>query len=97
LGDPEACEHAAADCEHAAHRLYAPINRLLTLRGGAVNGWTGRAGDSLVCAVDTRRQSLVQAQSQLHDAASQLRSAATRLREAQRHVPVRPSVTAPRP
>ena len=97
MGDPEACEHAAAECDHAARQLDGPINRLLTLRGSAVNGWTGSAGDSLACAVDTRRQSLVQAQSQLHDAASQLRSAATKLREAQRHVRVRPTVTAPRP
>ena len=63
MGDPEACEHAAAECDLAARQLDAPINRLLTLRGNAVNGWTGCAGDSLVCAVDTRRQSLVQAQS----------------------------------
>jgi len=65
----------------------APINRLLTLKGSAVNGWTGFAGDTLVCAVDTRRQSLVQAQGQLHDAATRLRSAAARLREPRRPRP----------
>jgi len=96
MGDPEACDHAAAECDLAARSLDAPINRLLTLRGSAVNGWSGCAGDSIVCAVDTRRQSLVQAQSQLQDAAGRLRSAAARLREAQRHVLGHHAVTAPR-
>jgi len=95
VGDPEACEHAAAECEHAARQLDAPINRLLTLKGSAASNWTGSAGDSLVGAVDTRRQSLVQAQSQLHDAASRLRRAATKLREAQRHAPTRHATATP--
>jgi hypothetical protein len=93
MGDPEACERAATECDHAARQLDAPINRLLNLRGSAATGWVG---DSLVTAVDTRRQSLVQAQGQLHDAASQLRSAATRLREVQRHPPGQRAMTTPR-
>jgi uncharacterized protein YukE len=82
FGDPHACERAAAECERAARQLDGPISRLTSLRGTAVDAWRGSAGDSLVAAVDTRRQALVSAQGQLRAAASRLRTAAAQIRAA---------------
>jgi uncharacterized protein YukE len=82
FGNPEACERAASDCDRAASQLNEPIQRLTTLRSTASGAWRGTAGDSLVRSIDTRRQSLVQAQNDLRDAATRLRSAAAQIREA---------------
>jgi uncharacterized protein YukE len=82
LGDPNACERAAADCERAARQLDGSIQRLTTLRGTAADAWRGTAGTSLVGTVDTSRQGLVQAQTELHEAAARLRAAASEIREA---------------
>jgi uncharacterized protein YukE len=82
LGDPNACERAAGDCERAARQLDGPIQRLTTLRGSAADAWRGTAGTSLVGTVDTRRQGLVQAQTELHGAAARLRAVASEIREA---------------
>jgi uncharacterized protein YukE len=84
FGDPNACEQAAADCDRAARQLDDSIGRLMALRGSARDAWRGIAGDSLVSALDTRRQSLIQAQGQLHDAAGRLRTAASEIRAAMR-------------
>jgi uncharacterized protein YukE len=81
-GNPDACERAANDCDRAAHQLNDPIQRLTTLRGSANGAWRGDAGDSLVRTLETRRQGLVQAQSDLRNAAGRLRSAAAQIREA---------------
>jgi len=81
LGDPNACDRAASDCERAARQLDGPIRRLSTLRGTAADAWLGIAGASLVGTVDTRRQGLVQAQTELHTAAARLRTAASAIRD----------------
>jgi hypothetical protein len=82
LGDPAACDRAAADCERAARQLDGPIRRLTSLRGTATDAWRGTAGTSLVGAVDARCQGLVRAQTDLHAAALRLRAAAHDIREA---------------
>ena len=82
LGDPAACDRAASDGDRAAGQLEDSIRQLTSLRGVASGSWQGTAGDSLVGAIDTRRESLVQAQEELRFAASSLRQAASRIREA---------------
>ena len=84
LGDPAACDRAASDCDRAARQLDEPIRQLTSLRGVANGSWRGTAGDSLVRALDTRKQGLVQAQEELRGAASSLRQAAGRIRDAMR-------------
>jgi uncharacterized protein YukE len=82
LGDANACEQAANDCERAARQLDSPISRLTSVRGVSSDAWQGSAGESLVGAIDTRRQDLVQAQRELQNAAARLRSAAAEIRDA---------------
>lgn len=82
LGDPAACDRAAADCDRAAQQLDAPIQRLQSLGGTLARAWRGTAGDSLGQLIDDRIRSLRQAQGELRGAASSLRAAASQIRDA---------------
>jgi WXG100 family type VII secretion target len=82
MGDPDAYEAAAGECERVAGQLDASLTGMRSLRSNVHGAWSGNAGDSLASAVQARAKTAQQVQADLRHTAAKLRAAAADVRAA---------------